>query len=296
MSFKCTNSAKAFVFSSMRYIFQKPDMDTVLTALLLGCLETDDLICVEDQASKQSLDNPNVYCIECGGSGQVELGNFDHHNTNLDLPPACVQAFLHREVNDPFLERLVRYVAGVDSGERAQGDYNHFGLSSLYSGMRLVHQNLFEQFWVGLEMLRCFSSQEINPGGSIPFLSKWQSYREAKERQQKDLEKDIQRVEIFMTHSGIKGGFLESTNPGIHGLLRGLGCQISIAQGLGGERKLKLFYTISGFRINLSSLMKEIGKYEQGWGGHAQGGIIGSPRVGTRLKKDQLIKIVSEGL
>jgi hypothetical protein len=271
-------------------------MDTVLTALILGCRKTDEILWVEDQASKEYLEDPSIYCIECGGSGQVELGNFDHHNINLDLPPACVQAFLHCEINDPPLETMVRYVAGVDSGERLQGDYKHFGLSSLYSGMRLVHQNFLEQFWAGLEMFQNFLISEINPAGPIPFLSKWQSYREAKERQHKDLKKDIQRAEIFMTRSGIKGGFLESHYPGIHGLLRNLGCHITIASGLQNGDQCKQFYTISGFRLNLFPLIEKIEKYEQGWGGHTQGGIIGSPRAGTRLKKDQLIKIVSEEL
>lgn len=271
-------------------------MDTVLTALILGCRENDEVVWVEGQATEKYLEDPSIFCLECGGSGQIELGNFDHHNTRLALPPASVQAFQHRRCNDPTLKKLVRYVAVVDSGERIQAGYKHFGLSSLYSGMRLAHQNLFDQFWAGLKILKSFLSYVIPPVGPIPFLPEWQSYREVKERQQKELEEDIQPAEIFVTRSGIKGGFLESPYPGIHGLLRGLGCQVSIAQGLGGRNQSKLFCTISSAQTDLSSVMKELGKYERGWGGPSQGGIIGSPREGTRLNKDQLIQIVLDGL
>lgn len=79
-----------------RVIIQKVDMDTALTAFLLGVSEQDEIIVVRDKASPEDLADPNVICIECGGSRQIHLANFDHHNTKQELPAACVQAWEFR--------------------------------------------------------------------------------------------------------------------------------------------------------------------------------------------------------
>ncbi|HID54984.1 TPA: hypothetical protein EYP37_00525, partial [Candidatus Poribacteria bacterium] len=89
-----------------KVVIQKVDLDTALTAFILGVSEEDDITPVRDKASADDLLNPNVICIECGGSGQVELSNFDHHDTDEELPPACVQAYKLRG-DDEHLNRLV---------------------------------------------------------------------------------------------------------------------------------------------------------------------------------------------
>jgi hypothetical protein len=78
---------------SRRVVIQKVDLDTALTAFILGVSEKDEIVVVRDKASPEDLADPEVICIECGGSGEVEKGNFDHHDTDQELPPACVQAF-----------------------------------------------------------------------------------------------------------------------------------------------------------------------------------------------------------
>ena len=85
----------------MRVIIQQVDLDTCLTALILGVSPDDEIIVVREGASPEDLADPEVLCIECGGSGQVELNNFDHHDTSEELPPACRQAFDHRFLEDP---------------------------------------------------------------------------------------------------------------------------------------------------------------------------------------------------
>lgn len=78
-----------------KVVIQKVDLDTALTAFFLWVSFADEIVVVRGNASPEDLANPEVICIECGGSGEVEKNNFDHHDPGKDLPPACVQAF-HR--------------------------------------------------------------------------------------------------------------------------------------------------------------------------------------------------------
>lgn len=86
-----------------KVVIQKVDLDTALTSFLLGVSSADDIVVVRGEAAAEDLANPEVICIECGGSGEVEKNNFDHHAPDKDLPPACVQAFQHYYRRDLFL-------------------------------------------------------------------------------------------------------------------------------------------------------------------------------------------------
>lgn len=85
----------------VKVVIQKVDLDTALAAFILGVSEKDEIVAVRDKAGPEDLANPNIRCIECGGSGQTRLGNFDHHNTDQELSPACRQAFEVRFLEDP---------------------------------------------------------------------------------------------------------------------------------------------------------------------------------------------------
>jgi len=81
----------------MKFIVGKIDMDCVLTAYILGCTKSDTILRIDDIAGAEELKNPNIICIECGGSGQVHLNNWDHHDTNEYLESACKQALQSRK-------------------------------------------------------------------------------------------------------------------------------------------------------------------------------------------------------
>lgn len=73
----------------MKTVICKPDLDICLTAHVLDVIESDILVCVQDRATSDDLADRSVHCIECGGSGEADLNNFDHHDPLLSLPPAC---------------------------------------------------------------------------------------------------------------------------------------------------------------------------------------------------------------
>jgi len=77
----------------MKVVIQQADLDTSLTALILGVSPDDEVVAVQAKAAPEDLAHRDVLCIECGGSGQTDLNNFDHHDSAVSLPPACRQAF-----------------------------------------------------------------------------------------------------------------------------------------------------------------------------------------------------------
>lgn len=81
---------------------KKVDLDTAAAALLLGASREDEVEVVSGEASVEDLANPDVICIEVGGSGQCDLNNWDHHGTTGNEPSvsACMQAFFHKFSNE----------------------------------------------------------------------------------------------------------------------------------------------------------------------------------------------------
>lgn len=333
----------------MKVIIQQVDMDTCLTALILGVSPDDEIIVVRDQADPEDLNDPCVLCIECGGSGRVELNNFDHHDAAHaqagDLPPACRQAFDHCFLQDPDrwatrnpekwgrmmsplefhlaarlfpdrpsdyerrvavqreIERLVDYVALLDTrGPEAlisrsglpKGAFPT--LSDVFSGMRLSIRDPGEQLIKGMEILRLVLEEGLDPFGLMPELPEWQGYLEAKRRNDAELERAKAHAKLFTTKGGLKGGYLETEFFGALGVLYELGCQVAIAYNPRfGDPPVKK-YTIGGNGVKVDSLLSILTSKEPGWGGPAHGTIIGSPREGSRLQPEEVIKLVKEHL
>lgn len=71
----------------------KIDLDVIGCGFLLGVSRKDEIIPVKAQAPQKALEDPKVICIECGGSGQTELLNFDHHGPDAPQKSATLQAF-----------------------------------------------------------------------------------------------------------------------------------------------------------------------------------------------------------
>jgi len=289
----CAILSTIVVIEHMKCYFQKPDMDTVLTALILGWQERDGAIHVPDKAPPYALKDPLVYCIECGGAGETHLGNFDHHDTNVSLPAACIQACVFRHCSDPRLLDLAGYVDLVDTGGQMPArKMSGHSLSGVYSGMRQIVDGAVAQFTAGVAIFRTVLKYQIDPWQVMPCLPEWATYMEAKERHRLYLFDYENSIIQFTTKAGLTGGFLSCPLPGAHGFLRKMGCRITIASGLrqsGGN-----MCTIAGERGSMDGLLAALNLMEPGWGGPAGGGIIGSPRIGSALKPDILIDVVKE--
>ena len=122
-------------------VIQQVDLDTCLTGVLLGLRGDEVLVVRRDGATSGRVGRrQESLCIEAGGSGQTDRGNFDHHDRGGSWPPACVQALqtLSGPV-DQNIRRLVDHVAAVDLGigRRREPD-GALTLSGLFSGMTAV--------------------------------------------------------------------------------------------------------------------------------------------------------------
>ncbi|RME54985.1 MAG: hypothetical protein D6795_03570 [Deltaproteobacteria bacterium] len=278
----------------MRVVIQQADMDTILTALILGVDVGDEIAVVRGDASRTDLEDPAVCCIEAGGSGEVERRNFDHHDTSRPLPPACRQAFETTGRGDPGLAHLVDYVAAIDVGDTSifERPVSFPRLSDLVSGMRLSLSDPRAQLLAGIGIFRTVLREGIDPFGTMPERPEWRSWIEARRQENERLARERGRAEIFKTDREHTAGFLETDTIGAIGTLYALGCEIAIgfAPHFGTPPVPK--YTIAGKGIRVDHLLPLLNALEPGWGGPAHGTIIASPRTGSRLPPDKVKEIV----
>lgn len=275
----------------MKIIIQKPDLDTCMTALLLGVTKTDKVSISRGDAPYEDIMNPDIICIETGGSGLVYLNNFDHHDTNMNLFPASIQAIRRLEIKDKKLTRLADYISIVDVGGELKTSISFPSLSNIFSGMRLVEHDLLKQFFKGIELLQDVVKNNYNPFKTMPEKKEWLEYIKAKNENWKMVKQDIKKTKFFFTKNAKKVGFCVQKNIGGFGALFDMGCSIGMLyHPCFGENKIPTC-TIASSKINLSVLLSALNGKEPGWGGHSK--IIGSPRKhGTKLSIIELIAIV----
>ena len=286
----------------MKVLFQQVDLDTCLTALLLGVTEDDDLCCRRGEATPEELSDPGVLCIEAGGSGQVGQNNFDHHDTADALPSACVQAYeLSRGrllclPETGKLKQLVEYVACIDQAANSLPPIQGHTLSGVFSGMRLAVRDPVRQMRAGLELLRTVLTEGIDPYGTIPARPEWQDYIAAKETNQWGLAEVERKATFHQSRQGRRVGYVETAFVGALGALYQQGCAVAVAYNRQFGNPPVKKYIIGGTGVRVASLLPFLTQQEAGWGGPAHGTILGSPRPGSALSPEQVIALVLEHL
>jgi hypothetical protein len=279
-----------------KVIIQQVDLDTTLTALLLGVSPTDQIICRKGGALPEELVDPSVLCIEAGGSGEVSRNNFDHHDTTLPLPPACRQALDALGRTDPALRRLVDYVVAIDIADRAAlGSTPSFPtLSDVFSGMRLSLKDPVAHMEAGLSILATVLHEHLDAYAQMPERPEWKEWIIAKRREKERLAHTRAQAELFRTSSGAHAGYLQTDFIGAPGVLYGLGCSIAIAYSSSfGDPPIRK-YTIGGNGVRVDHLLPFLNALEPGWGGPAHGTIIASPRTGSSLEPTIVKRLVRE--
>ncbi len=286
----------------MKVVIQQVDLDACLTALLLGVSPMDRIVSVGAKATPNDLADPSVLCIECGGSGQTDLNNFDHHDTSTDLPPASRQAVAITG-GDLSLQWLVAYVGlndtvGPEALKRISGlkEGAFPTLSGVFSGMRLLTEDPKDQLIKGMDIFRLVLERRIDPFGMMPELAEWQGYIEAKRRNDEGLKRAEGEALLFTTEGGLPAGYLQVDSVGAFGILYRSGCRVGIVHNPRFGRPPVKKYTIGGDGIKVDSLPLFLNARDPGWGGPAHGTIIGSPRGGSYLRPEEVIELVKKHL
>lgn len=274
----------------MKVIIQKPDLDTCMTGLLLGINMHDNVI-IYGNADKADIENPDIICIEAGGSGLVHLNNFDHHDSSA-LPPACIQAMDYLNIRDIAVKRLVHYISLVDMAEALPRSIAFPSLSNLFSGMQLVeNSNIDEQFFSGIKLLNQVIELNIDPFQSLPARKEWERYIEAKQINWAMVNESLLNTKFYYTKQDRKIGFCSQNNIGGIGSILKMECDIAVLYSDSFGKPNFPKYTIASSSINVSELLPILNKQELGWGGHQK--IIGSPRdVPTVLTNKGLINMI----
>ena len=288
------------------FYIHKPDLDTCLTALILGIVPGDRLTVLPGTpAPSELLADPGAVCIEVGGSGQVELNNFDHHDGERYFSPACRQACRVRYggQSPAGLARLVDYVVQIDDPPAGPvpndaKSVEFPSLSNLFSGMLMVTSEPEAQFRRGVGLLAEVLAAGCDPFAPLPERPEWESFLAAKRENQQRLEEGgiLERTVFFTAASGLRVGFLDLTAAGSDlivgpGSLYSHGCEIAVVFSPAFSRPPVWKFTIAGRERPVNHLLPHLNRLEPGWGGRER--IIGSPQErGSRLTVEQVIAAV----
>ncbi|WP_028575710.1 hypothetical protein [Desulfonatronovibrio hydrogenovorans] len=277
-----------------KVVIAKPDLDTCLTALIMGVNKSMPVRIAPAGAEDAELLDSRILCIEAGGTGLIHLGNFDHHDPGKDCPPACRQAFDLFRYPGYELDRLVNYVCLVDQALPIIPQVPFPSLSSLFSGILLTVQDRETAFFKGIAMLDRVLKHCLSPFAPMPNYDDWQVYVRAKSKNLQILKTDLKSAKFMLSRQGIKIGWLSSQATGGSAELYRQDCGVAVLHSLVQVHPLMSKYTIAGKGLKVSGLLYELSRLEKGWGGRSS--IIGSPGHGSQLTTDQVMQVVIDGL
>jgi hypothetical protein len=272
-----------------KVIIRKPDLDTCFTAFILLGNTPCDLQAVTGVANSRDLADPETICIECGGSGQVELCNFDHHDPLKYHPPACRQAAMIRGINDEYMEQLVQYVCDVDEASIPKGKQNNLMFSSLFSGMLHITSGVNLRFSRAQTMLKQLTAEQIDPYKIQRIPREWQQYNRARQQHSRHLKNELNKTVFLKTSGGRKTAYLDSRITGGSRTLYNLGCELVVLRNISSVTSL-VKYTIASPSLPVARLLPTLDLCEQGWGGRER--IIGSPFQGSILSPADVLHVI----
>ncbi|MBI2624481.1 hypothetical protein HYW67_03220 [Candidatus Parcubacteria bacterium] len=258
------------------------------------------------RASEVDLADPNVLCVECGGSGRVVAECFDHHEAGGPANSATSQAYFAGDVmfEGGALSQLVKYINHLDTeGLKALGPKpkGTASLSDLFSGMLLTERDQAEQVRKGVVLLRDWLVQgPADPEGLLlvgELTGEWARWAEAKAENKRLLAETLEQASWGETKSGLRLAWLESKFFGASGALYGRGAKVVVLfnRAFGNPPVRK--FTVAGDGVVVTPALERLSVIEPGWGGAATGTIGGSPPgKSSELTLEQVVEVVGEAL
>jgi hypothetical protein len=292
---------------------QKLDLDVMLLTLFAGVdAGQDNVRFVAGSASGPELADPDVLCVEVGGSGMVAENCFDHHSGS-----GAGKGKTSLSAAAQFFERvatLFRYVDEVDCGKLERVKKVGFpSLLQLVSGMLFAVKDSKLRLQYGHAILRAVLQSGINPYeesmeailDKVPGARSW---AEAKRLHEERGETVMRGAQWFTTAAGKKLAAIETDWIGAPGALYGCGADVVVALNPRmemGDRTIAKF-TIASPKEKDISVRPVLAKLEAleiersekgGWGGPNHGTIIGSPQDrSSSLLMEEVVQIAQEML
>lgn len=310
---------------------EKTDLDTIGSFFLhkyAGRIDDSCLItCLRSQASPEDLTNPQTLCLECGGSGQTALGNFDHHQEGGPEESATLQTLktLPKAKLNLNISYLASYIDNIDrlSPEQIREKYQTLEfptLSDIISGINLKHSRSPETVMKeGERVIRTLINSGLKPTGPI---SGFNEYAELKKSNDAQIELVRQHTRFIQSHGNTQIGYLQTTFFGAPGIIYEEGRknfgpdQIIIAVAHNpqfgpekNENKFTIGLNLSPQQarennISLKILADQLNNPAidpsvnpatgTTWGGPPTGTIIGSPKGGSTISLEKVIEIIKK--
>lgn len=309
-----------------KVVVEKIDLDTVGSFFLHRIAgrvnEGAEIVAKRGQADQVELSDPAVLCIECGGSGDIAGGNFDHHAEGIE--ESAVRQTLKTLPKEKLTLELIHLTNLIEEfdlngGERFFAKYprpEFPGITDLMAGINLVHARdpkmaLLE----GEKLLKEIVDQKINPYGQIDGFDK---YAAAKKTNDQNIEKVRQEVDFFVSESGrINIGWLKTEYFGAPQIVYQEGAKKFGKEALvavvahnpafgpnKNENKFTVGLNLTPQEAKEKSLsLKELAEKlnaidgavnlaeQKSWGGPATGTIIGSPKGGSAMTMEEVLEI-----
>jgi hypothetical protein len=283
-------------FDFKKVVVGKIDLDTVAVAWLFGVDKNDQIEIVRGQADEADLANPDILCIEVGGSGQTSMSCFDHHQAGGPEDSATKQAS-RIAMSRPGSERIIEYIELLDTQgptaiEEQLGEGKFPTLSDIFSGLLLTERDPKKQLLKGIEVLDSVAQTNQDPLGPIKGFDEFEL---AKIEHEFELAKAVEEANWDETKSGHRLAYLETSFFGAPGALYQAGAEIVVCHNPSFGQPPVSKFTIAGNGVKIDSVLPILNKKECGWGGPPTGTIVGSPKEnGSQLTMDEVLEIVRD--
>lgn len=167
-------------------------LDICGAAYLLRVTRKDNVKVLREEASSEDLADPDVVCIEVGGSGQIQLNNWDFFGGGRESVTTQVWLEGSQKARTMWeggfpnigqfcpLQALVNYIMAFRIESSFTFSVEFPKLTDLFSGILLYERDPIKQFHRGVDLLHLVVAHNMDPFKSFKGVQMFTGYAEAK--------------------------------------------------------------------------------------------------------------------